>query len=82
MVEHPGLNGGKASDLLRQSQQWEARFHPKPFATFSERYLFRALQLHQQHSFHNLEGMSERRLFVVDRKAGSLADARHSPPGH
>ena len=53
MVEHPRLNGGKASDWLRQSRQLELQIHPKPFATFSERYLFRALQLCSPHSFHN-----------------------------
>ena len=68
--EHHELNGGKASDWLRQTQQRESRFHPKSFATFSERYPFRALRLRIPS---RLEGMWG----VVDRKAGSLADAQH-----
>ena len=66
--ERPGLNGRKASDWLRQTQQCESGIHPKSFATFSERYPFRALRLLVPS---RLEGMWG----VVDRKAGSLADA-------
>ena len=34
--ERHRLNGGKASDWLRQTQQQESRFSPKSFAMFSE----------------------------------------------
>ena len=70
MSERHGVNGGKASDWLRQARQQESRFHPKSFATFSERYPFRALRLLIPS---RLEGMWG----IVDRKAGGLADAQH-----
>ena len=70
MSEHPRLNGRKASDWLRQTQQHESQIHPKLFATFSERYPFRALRLLVPS---RLEGMWG----IVDRKAGGLADAQH-----
>ena len=72
---HSRLNGGKASDWLRPNLQLESRFHPKPFAPFSERYLLGALWLHIPS---RLEGKWD----VVGKKAGGLADAQHSPPGH
>ena len=66
--EHPGLNGGKASDWLRQIPQLESRFHPKSFAPFSKRYPFGALWLH-------IPSRLEGKWGIVDRKAGGLADA-------
>ena len=76
MSEHPRLNGGKASDWLRPNLRLEYGFRPKPFAPFSERYPFGALQLHLRalrlHIPSRLEGMRG----VVDKKAGGLADAR------
>ena len=75
MSEHPGLNGGKASDLLRQTPWLESRLHPKSFAPFRKRYPFGALRLQLRalwlHIPSRLEGMRG----IVDRKAGSLADA-------
>ena len=68
--EHHRLNGRKASDWLRQTQQRESRFRPKSFTTFSKRYPFRALRLLIPS---RLEGMWG----IVGRKAGSLADTRH-----
>ena len=75
MSECSGLNGGKASDWLRLNQRLEYGFRPKPFAPFSERYPFGALWLHIPS---RLEGMRG----IVGKKAGGLADARHSPPGY
>ena len=70
MSEHSGLNGRKASDWLRLNPQLEYGFCPKPFASFSERYLFGALWLHIPSRLEEMQG-------IVGKKAGSLADARH-----
>ena len=75
MSEHSGLNGGKASDWLRPNPRLESGFHPKQFAPFGERYPFGALQLHIPSRLEGTQG-------VVGKKAGGLADAQHSPPGH
>ena len=74
MSEHAGLKGGKASDWLRPNPWLEYGFCPKPFTPFSEQYPFGALQLHIPSRLEGTWG-------VVGKKAGGLADARHSPPG-
>ena len=82
MSERPGLNGGKASDWLRQTPWHESQFHPKSFAPFSKRYPFgalwlplRALQLHLRALRLHIPCRLEGKWGVVDRKAGGLADA-------
>ena len=75
MSEHSGLNGGKASDWLRPNLQLEYGFHPKPFTPFSKQYPFGALRLHIPSRLEGTQG-------IVGKKTGSLAAARHSPPGH
>ena len=74
MSECSGLNGGKVSDWLRSNLQLESRFHPKLFTPFSKRYPLGALRL-------PIPSRLEGKRGVVGKKAGSLAEARHSPPG-
>ena len=79
--ERPGLNGGKASDWLRLILRLESQFRPKSFAPFSKQYPFGALRLTVRALRLHIPSRLEGKWGVVDRKAGSLADAQHSPPG-
>ena len=75
--ECSGLNGGKASDWLRQTLQCESQFLPKSFTPFSKQYPFGALQLPLRALQLHIPSRLEGKWGTVDRKAGGLADARH-----
>ena len=77
MLEHYGLNGGKASDWLRQFQQQETQTCPNHSSRLANETCpepYGSIN----HIPSRLEGMWG----IVHRKAGGLADAQHSPPGH
>ena len=79
MSEHPGLNGGKDSDWLRLCQC-------KNRAVSNLVGGVRLPHSNEQDPFRALRFLIPSRLEgmwgAVDWKAGGLADARHSPPGH
>ena len=72
------LNGGKSSHWLRGSRQKGSHdFIP----THSPR-LANDICLEPYGSTNRIPSILEGMWGVVDRKAGGLAVARHSPPGH
>ena len=80
MLERPGLNGGRASDWLRPSPQWEVSSQ----TNFIPNHLPRLANNTRLEPYSSIDCIPSTtggdvgcRLLVVDRKAGGLADARH-----
>ena len=77
MSERPGLNDGKASDWLRlcENRAVSDLEGGVRLPHSSEQDLFRAL-------WFLIPSRLEGKWGAVDWKAGGLANAQHSPPGH